>query len=928
MLFSKSPPAAKLLPGIIIAFLLFPGLAQRVSATAFDPAAFASPPDPPPQQALRDANRRLALCRRQRDLVCQTETEIALGRVFERLGDADGARLHFGKALDLSERGENPDLSARALFRFSLLPPAPGLRPRDLIERALPLAHQGRNEETLVWVQIRRGELLLAEGRFAEALAPLGEALRLAERRKMPHEKIAAIGAGALAKESLGRPQEALDDLARGISLALPPGFERERAELAAERARIELDLGRWSAASGSADLSIETSDAAGLGERGAKSRLLRGAAFLELGKEQEAERAFEEARSYYSWARNSQGVSEVAIELLILRLGGAGDNARLADLESLAPAPGEARHPRTAALLLVLHARSAESANDFVRAERDYRRALGLANSAGDAELSSRIHGRIAVINRQLGRFGESVAELRGTIDKLRRQARTADLWWYLGELGESYARSGFWRQAAASFDGSIVELERRGGRTRNRILAHLLPIDPNEAFRRVIEFRLTRGDKAGAFSAAEAAHARSIAELAQTTGGRGGWEPLPTADLFSKLEATLPRGTVFAEFLVFEPTSYLFVVDRGGLEVSRLPGASILSKQVESSRRALQNPAASLLSALPSLRPLASTVLTPILKKSSTAISRLIVVPDGALSSFPVDALPLASVRNEPVHFLFEDTNVTFVPSAAAWLDIGGAGPHRAAGGEDLAVILREGGSRETSLARSAEEARQAFRRFRGARVVLDGVEATPKSFLQKIPSTVPILHFALPARIDSNDPEQSALILDDGNGGPSPLSIAELGRKPLETDLTSIAAVGEDPAESPGWSQSAICSTFLATGSHAVLLPAWNLTDQQTATFFAGFHEAIRKGLSPEQALFLTKRRQAAAGGSGGAPFWTAFRIVGDGGRPVRAPRAFPGKLLIAFLAVTVGLLVGALGFRRARARRKKDRSGIFS
>jgi hypothetical protein len=112
------------------------------------------------------------------------------------------------------------------------------------------------------------------------------------------------------------------------------------------------------------------------------------------------------------------------------------------------------------------------------------------------------------------------------------------------------------------------------------------------------------------------------------------------------------------------------------------------------------------------------------------------------------------------------------------------------------------------------------------------------------------------------------------------------------------------------------SGLSQAFLHAGADAVQASLLDVPDRFAGRLMLRFHESLRRGKSPAEAL-RSAQRQAMDWPGIPAALWSSFLILGDGGSPLPLTGpAPPPPWLPALAAPLVLALVAAWLFLRAR------------
>jgi CHAT domain-containing protein/tetratricopeptide (TPR) repeat protein len=326
---------------------------------------------------------------------------------------------------------------------------------------------------------------------------------------------------------------------------------------------------------------------------------------------------------------------------------------------------------------------------------------------------------------------------------------------------------------------------------------------------------------------------------------------------------------------------------------------------------------------------------LLDPAQGELDTAVTRLIVVPDGPLHRVPWDLLRLSDGR-----YVVQRYAVSVAPSAAILAALwrhpraGTAAPDHPApllafGDPTFAREAQVGpaiaqaqtyGVLDSAeglprLAASGREARLVSRYSPEAAVRLRSA-ASARFLKQTSLERFRVIHFATHAVVDERSAARTVLALAPDGGDNGLVGPGDLAALRLDADLVVLSAcrtAGGVLVEGEG--VQGLTAPLIQAGARSVVASQWRIADNSTVTFIQAFYEALARGLPVGDALRAAKLDALRRG----APprEWAAFTIVGDPlvRVPLRVPRPdrWPSAVLVATLAL------GAAGIAYSRSRR---------
>jgi CHAT domain-containing protein len=279
---------------------------------------------------------------------------------------------------------------------------------------------------------------------------------------------------------------------------------------------------------------------------------------------------------------------------------------------------------------------------------------------------------------------------------------------------------------------------------------------------------------------------------------------------------------------------------------------------------------------------------LLAPELDRSS-GVDRLLIIPDGILSSLPFEALLTApshgkkNLANMP--YLIRKARCHYAASATLWLDQGdipAAGNDLtclgvAWGGEDVENLPGVRG-KLNGLAGTEREL-EAIRKTVAGKFLVSR-EATEANFKHFAPD-FGILHLALHARALESDP-QILFPLGGNTGEDGILHFHELFPLHLNARLAVLSACETGRGKLiHGEGIQSMSSGFAAAGIPSLLMTLWEVDDVAGGEIMQGFYKAIGEGQTIDLALQNAKLAylDAATGDKAAPYYWSAFVPMGN-------------------------------------------------
>lgn len=463
--------------------------------------------------------------------------------------------------------------------------------------------------------------------------------------------------------------------------------------------------------------------------------------------------------------------------------------------------------------------------------------------------------------------------------------------------------------------------------------------------------------GRVASAFELAERRRARELMDaVLQAEALRAGSASTKAAGVqiarpitAAALAASIPdERTALLEFVAGseESPATLFVVRRAGVVAHALPILNSWSGQVTRFAALLEG------GADPGelARGLGRALLDEAVGELGAEVTRLVVVPDGALHRMPWDALRLANGSR-----LVERYSVTLAPSAAVvsalWRrarDPGAVpGPVRllAFGDPAFAATPANRGDGDVAWTEAAQVMRSAFDATGGlprleasarevelvARYAPEAEvrlrETASAAYLRRADlAPFRVLHFATHALVDERTAARTALALAPGEGESGFISPGELAALRLDADLVVLSACRTARGVLvEGEGVLGLTGPLLQAGARAVVATSWRIGDQATVAFVHSFYDALALGLPVADALRTAKLDALERGAKPNE--WAVFTAVGDPLVKVglRRPPLLGSRRAVLLVALLLVAAAGAAAYfvRTRRLRITEER-----
>ena len=393
---------------------------------------------------------------------------------------------------------------------------------------------------------------------------------------------------------------------------------------------------------------------------------------------------------------------------------------------------------------------------------------------------------------------------------------------------------------------------------------------------------------------------------------------QPAPVMSL-KALQGKLAEGVLFIEYFLGNETIYVFGslngqqhlvrIDSTGLDEKIYRFCGLLSdglqtKTLEADYEDYVDLAAELYTDL----------LAPVVRafaiRTDNRPRQLVIIPDGALSLLPFQALIASrpagnTVDYKTLDYLVRHFAISYSYDAASLF----ASNHRPSSRKELLAFgWSDGQQSENSgnLPGTYKEL-QSIGDIRSGRFIM-GKEASKASFVNLAPD-YSILHLAVHGEADAHDIYNNYLQFQDEK-----LFAHELYGFHLNANLTVLSAC--ETGYGKVFNAEGVYSLargFFFAGSKSLLMTLWRIDDQATAFLMRGFYENIERGeyltdaIHQSQLDYLLNADQYAAHPShwAGLVLWGTHKEVG--GRNVFSDLPYTGIAVLVFLMALGGLMV---------------------
>lgn len=533
---------------------------------------------------------------------------------------------------------------------------------------------------------------------------------------------------------------------------------------------------------------------------------------------------------------------------------------------------------------------------------------------------------GRLALYRGDLAAAERHLRARLAGLDSSRHAARHETR----SRLAEVYARQG-------KLDLAVNELEEAGAQFDDwratladpelRVLA--FQAEPSDNYEqhagiaRTLALLVQGGRAEAAFALAEGRRARELADrlargaalrLGSGSGSASARRATDAtlADRIAHIASALPDAeTALIEFVSAADGTPItaFVVTRAGVRGVVVPALDSLTGRIGRFVALIVNGSDPQALA----RELGAALVAPVEALLPADVTRLVLIPDGALHRLPFNALRLADNR-----FVIERYTLSLAPSASIAAALWNR-PTRAGHDVRLLAFGDPSFAADSALPRLPESGREArlVARFAPASDVRLREQASGAFLKEANLEPYTVLHFATHALVDDRSVARTALALAPGGGEDGLVTPGDLAALELRADLVVLSACrSAGGVVVDGEGVQGLTGPLLEAGARAVVATGWRISDRATVRLVEDFYRGLAAGHSAAEALRGAKLAALSAGAP--ASEWAAFTLTGD--PTVRVPLVAPSSSwrASAAMALAVLLLLGGLALIARRAR----------
>jgi CHAT domain-containing protein len=395
--------------------------------------------------------------------------------------------------------------------------------------------------------------------------------------------------------------------------------------------------------------------------------------------------------------------------------------------------------------------------------------------------------------------------------------------------------------------------------------------------------EIKSLRTGNGAAVSAARAEWVRMEASL-------GANVPAEPTRLVDAVRSTLEPGTALLSFHLGASGSWLWAIDRHGLELYELPPQPAIAKTARHATAAIREGREDAAETSAQLYDALFGRMAPRFQKAS----RWLLVLDDVLFEVPIAALVDGHTKGR---YVAENHELVNIPGAAFWLQATRRAPQRLSPlflgvGDPIynQADVRAGGFASKGgnalplprLVGSGEEIDACARSWKGPSVLLRGARASREGLIEELRSSPAVVHVATHylESAAGNRYGLIALTLGPGQGAEllTPYEISEWKIRAGVVVLSGCHSAAGAPL--PGTGVAGLGRAWLAAGAQSVVGSLWNVADDNGA-FFQPLYRKLQASASLDapQALRQAQLEMIHSTDYRAQPaYWGAYFVLG--------------------------------------------------
>ncbi len=804
-----------------------------------------------------------------------------LGNTYNLSGRYVQARECYEKALPILEAQGNPQQMVEMLSGVALLNVEMG-RLRDAEEayvRGIEIATGAGLTDSEAKLRRSLADNLRLQNRFSEALVHLDKTLQLIEARStaggqtavidMVSEQALAHSTRGITYMNMGEMDQARDDFVKFSELAKT--LENPSYAALAQRNIGEFyrDIGAYDRGLKAALEAIATAEAAGLAREYREGLVLRGDLETRLGRHQDALKTWQEALAQDTQDQAAKAMleDEVAIASTEAALG--------MTKEARTRLRGAGARAHDAGLPYIETAVKFAMGQSFEKENPDsaafyYDRALGDIEAGGATVGAAALQtGYLSGVRRF---YYEEVTRFYAS-----NFSATGDARW---------SKRAFTTMEKAKARGLLDLLQATVGEQTSpeeeKLLDQLYSLDPASA-----DYAAKREEIEGQYAELRRARVQSA------MGGLADASAVVDPDAIARI---LPDKTVLLEYALGDSASFLWVIDRDGFDMAKLPPRSQIESQVRRLRDALSRVDGDPTALLSSARDVYQMLVAPAgarVAKAKTAV----IVPDGVVFELPFEVLLTEEPKQEGWHkqpFLTRKLTTLYAPSASVYASLKASTRDTeyprdllAVGNPDFTTLAARADGVLAPLPFAAQEVEAVSSRIKDERkLVLTGKDACEGTVKRELRNGAPrVVHLATHGLVDANEPERSSVVLAADDSDDGYFHTLEILATPTRSRLVVMSACESARGKvSRGEGVVGLSRAFLASGAGSVVASLWAVSDESTAELMKAFYERMLGKKRPASRALNEARLALIETDKYSHPFyWSPFVVTGTESAP---------------------------------------------
>jgi CHAT domain-containing protein len=437
--------------------------------------------------------------------------------------------------------------------------------------------------------------------------------------------------------------------------------------------------------------------------------------------------------------------------------------------------------------------------------------------------------------------------------------------LWRFQTNLGRLYAAQGKDDLAEQWFSTAMKTAENQ--------FARIPPGDPRMTFldsapfySAYISFLLARNKTNEALAVAELGRARTLAE---TSGKRTPQKAL--SDIKRVQQRLVPEKEVVLAYFLTDDKSYLWAITHKEIQYFSLPSQKDLYEKIRAYNKGIQDLAK--LGDSTNGSSLYATLVAPA-AKLIPAGALVTVIPNRYLYHLDFDTLVVSAPAP---HYWIEDVNIQI---CSALTLIANSRPEKIPPARQMLLIGAPVQAKDGPpvLRHAPEEVERVAGHFPSdQKLVIQGKEAVPEAYLDRMPGRFRFIHFAAHGIASQNRPLESAIILSPDSAGRYKLVAPDIIKLRIRADLVIISSC--ESAGTRTYDAEGLVGlgwAFMRAGAHRVVAGLWDVDDASTPGLMDEFYTELRKGRHPADALRLAKLSMLHSSDHSQPYYWAALQL----------------------------------------------------